>query len=793
MYDLKNIAWKLCKAAKMQVIIAIQVVALAVCLIATMLVYVDNARTEMEENIRNLYGDVDISAGYNLSSSLESSQWITKESFNQIKDLEEVELVEPILLQFTSIDKIEGAYTLGITNGHLTKGFYHLNNIPKDNEVIISHSLSEILNKSVADSIVVNDMLFLIKGVLPPNEYGEDAPILYMDIDSLKGISSIPSDVEGLFVMIKTTDVWQTATVLHQLFQNIRVDVTKETDWVQANLNSLLIFIIMLVVSIIIISGLLLKSTFSLLFSRLQAQFFVLRTMGATSGQLKKIVNYQATTILLMGVGVGAISSLLLLKFIVPYLVEMVDLPPAQFNIPVIYFSAILLAIYFLLYIFVFVQVAGVIKILPLAMKRHYEFKSYHWTKWKTVLTFIVGVISLLILAQGIMQNEAIQSIILIFTGSVSIIGCLFFLFPYVMVYTLNKCSSWIHRYLGNKAHYVKIQFIPNLNNYVPVVCILAILIMIITFNGTFLKSIVQSEKTRIEKTYPYEVAVDNPYFENITYNDIELLRKKISIKEIQLDSKGSSFLTNNGVNLNYFAKDFGGADRVEITDDVADKYGLKIGDVLEGYYLDRKSNEKSIRLIITGIVPTENKYKQLFVDWNSPLIKDVVTIDKIHLTLGNGTTLDDLQQVISDWPTLKIVERAVLLEQASDWFYQRWAMFMIVLTALVVASCTGLVQTIVHIIFKRREQYNTQRLIGISPKELKQVIWSEVLFIVTIGLLFGLTCGMFLTKLIMQIDADGQIGWDFLFIFSSGIGIVMVILLCCRLYIGRFVKRSVI
>ena len=55
-----------------------------------------------------------------------------------------------------------------------------------------------------------------------------------------------------------------------------------------------------------------------------------------------------------------------------------------------------------------------------------------------------------------------------------------------MIVYTLKKYSSWIHRYLGNKAHYVKIQFIPNLSNYVPVVCILAILIMIITFNGTF-------------------------------------------------------------------------------------------------------------------------------------------------------------------------------------------------------------------------------------------------------------------------------------------------------------------
>lgn len=792
MYNLKNIAWKLCKAAKTQVIIAIQIVALAVCLITTMLVYVENAQTEMKDNIRNMYGDVDISAGYNFSSNPESGQWITSESFNTIGNLEEVEQVEPILLQFTSVDQLEGAYTLGVSNGNLTKGFYHLDETPKDNEVVISYSLSEALKKSIEDSVVVNGQPFVIKKVLAPNTYGEDAPILYMDINVLKSISGIPTDVEGLFVMIKTADVDQTATVLNQLFKDIRVDITKEMDWAQANLISLLVFIVMLVISIIFVSGLLLKSTFSLLFSRLQAQFFVLRTMGATTGQLKKIVNTQSTIILLMGVGIGAIGSLLLLKFIVPSFVGMIGLPQTNFSIPVLYFLAILLAIYFLLYMFVFIKVATVAKETPIVMKRKDALKSYRWTKWKTMLTFIVSVISLLIFLQGIVKASTLESIILIFTGSVLMIGLLFFLFPYVVVYMLNKSSSWIHHYLGNKAHYVKMQFMPNLRNYIPVVFILTTLIMIITFNGTFLKSLAHGEELIIKNTYPYEVAITNPYFENISSDDIALLQNNVSIEQIQLESKGSSFITNNFI-LNYAAKDFGGENRVEITEDAADKYSLKIGDVLDGYFFDENSNEETINLTITGIIPMENKYTHLYVDWNSPLIKDVVAVNKIHLTLAPDTSLDDLQQAIRDWPTLKIVERSVLLEQASEWFYQRWAMFMVVLAVLVLASCTGLVQMIIHIILRRKEQYQIQRLIGLSPKELKQLIWSEVLFIVTIGLVLGVILGMFLTKLIMQMDSGGSIEWDFLFIFSSAIGIAMSILVCCLLYIARFVKRSVI
>ncbi|MEK5230286.1 FtsX-like permease family protein [Lysinibacillus sp. FSL K6-0232] len=792
MYDLKNIAWKLCKAAKTQVIIAIQVVALAVCLIATMLIYVDNAQTEMEENIHSMYGDVDISAGYDFSTYFDTGQWITTDIFNTIENLEEVEQVEPILLQFTSVDQLEGVYTLGVTSGTLTKGFYHLNDTPKDNEVVITYSLSETLNKFAKDSIVINDKSFVIKEVLAPNTYGEDAPILYMDMALLKSVSHAPTEIEGLFVMLKTKDVEQTATVLNQLFKNIRVEITNEMDWVQANLITLLVFILMLVISIIVVSGLLLKSTFSLLFSRLQAQFFVLRTMGATTKQLKKIVNTQSTIILLMGVGIGAMGSLLLLKFIVPSFVEMIGLPQADFSIPVVYFLAILLAIYFLLYMFVFVKVAKVAKATPIVMKRNDELKSYRWVKWKSVLTFIVGVISLLIFLQGIAKPSTLESVILIFIGSVLIIGLLFFLFPYVIVYTLNKGSSWIHHYLGNKAHYIKIQFMPNLRSYIPVVFILAILIMIIVFNGTFLKSLVKGQELIIEETYPYEVAITNPYFENIFYEDIALLKKNVSIEKIQLSSKGSSFIASN-FNLNYDAKDFGGENRVEITEDAADKYDLKIGDVLEGYFFDENSNEQTIYLTITGIIPVEDKYTHLYVDWSSPLIKDVIPIDKIHLTLAPDATLDDLQYAIRDWPTLKIVERAVLLEQASEWFYQRWAMFIVVLAALVVASCIGLVQTIIHIIIKRKEQYQIQRLIGLSPKELKQLIWFEVLFIVTIGVLLGVTFGMLLTNLIMQIDSGGSIEWDFLFIFSSSIGIWMSILVCCRLYIARFVKRSVI
>ncbi|MEG0253493.1 MAG: hypothetical protein RR667_05375, partial [Muribaculaceae bacterium] len=168
--------------------------------------------------------------------------------------------------------------------------------------------ISEHLNKSVTDSIVVNGKSFVIKEVLAPNTYGEDAPILYMDMALLKSVSHVPTEIEGLFVMIKTKDVEQTATVLNQLFKNIRVEITKEMGWVQANLITLLVFILMLVISITIVSGLLLKSTFSLLFSRLHAQFFVLRTMGATTGQLQKIVKTQAIIILLMGVGIGAMG-----------------------------------------------------------------------------------------------------------------------------------------------------------------------------------------------------------------------------------------------------------------------------------------------------------------------------------------------------------------------------------------------------------------------------------------------------------------------------------------------------
>ncbi|MEG0253494.1 MAG: hypothetical protein RR667_05380, partial [Muribaculaceae bacterium] len=333
---------------------------------------------------------------------------------------------------------------------------------------------------------------------------------------------------------------------------------------------------------------------------------------------------------------------LMLLKFIVPSFVEMIGLPQADFNIPVVYFFAILVAIYCLLYMFVVVKVASVAKVSPLEMKRNVEIQSYRWTKWKSVLTFIVGVISFLLFLQGIAKPSTLESVILIFIGSVLIIGLLFFLFPYVMVYTLSKKSSWIHYCFGNKIHYVKMQFTPHLRSYIPVVFILTILIMIIVFNGTFLKSLVKGQEIMIEETYPYEVAITNPYFENIFYEDIALLQKNVSIEEIQLGSKVSSFIAPNFI-LNYAAKDFGGKNRVEITEDAADKYGLKIGDVLDGYRFEENSNEQTIHFTITGIIPTENKYTHLYVDWNSPLIKDVITIDEIHLTLAPDTTLDDL------------------------------------------------------------------------------------------------------------------------------------------------------
>ena len=122
--------------------------------------------------------------------------------------------------------------------------------------------------------------------------------------------------------------------------------------------------------------------------------------------------------------------------------------------------------------------------------------------------------------------------------------------------------------------------------------------------------------------------------------------------------------------------------------------------------------------------------------------------------------------------------------------FYQRWSLFVGVLIVLIVATCLGVIQTLLHTIYSKRADYAVQRLVGLSPNELMKLILSQVLSFVVYGLAVGIIIGTAFTKLLLLVDRDADIIFDVKILLAVSMLFLFVILVVFSLQ-GYWISRK--
>ena len=103
MFTMRSIAMKLFRAAWAHVATSISIIAISICLVMTMSMYIWNANAQMEEEIHALFGDADLTVGYNP----EQGKTISAELLEQIKSFEGIDMVSPVSLTHTNVDNME--------------------------------------------------------------------------------------------------------------------------------------------------------------------------------------------------------------------------------------------------------------------------------------------------------------------------------------------------------------------------------------------------------------------------------------------------------------------------------------------------------------------------------------------------------------------------------------------------------------------------------------------------------------------------------------------------------------
>ncbi|MFT9819841.1 ABC transporter permease [Lysinibacillus sp. NPDC056185] len=791
MFTMRTIALKLFRAAWANVLTSISIITISICLVMTMSVYIWNAHSQMKEDIQALYGEMDLMVGYNP----DQNRLLTSQQIENFEAMPGVTKVSSVSLAQTNVEneKNTSFYTVGVENDDLVKSRYHFNVDLGPNEVVITENVARLFhkevgdtlnvtfNKTIGDSVEANTGSFTIQEILSPLK-GTDSPnFILMQNDELKTwMNNSNAQTAGMFALIKTEDNMATSvgTDLKQLDETLRVDVMSDYDEFKRNLQALIIFMVVLSFFILLISSVLLLSTFQLLFYKIKEQLMVFRALGASTKQVGRIVQLQLSTIIGVGVLLGTAVSLLIIKSWLPQLISLMKMPDAKTDLPMIFVLAIAIVSFLLLQLITQWQVHKSSSLLPLQIATENENLSLRWTKWKTIIVSGVAFMSLFLFlnAYKVGKNSG-QGALMILIATLLVSGIFLYLMPYLFTALFKFSLKPIRTVLGKEAYLACQQLMPQVRRNMPIILSIIGLMVILIFGSSLFKSVQQSSYEYINSQYETSIKIDNELNDpTITPDLIKEIEALPSVAYAYARSE-APWIALQGENGWEEGSNFEAIDvekyvqlkkldavkgdlknGVIITERFARKHQLAVGDrIMAGTFDETLQQNVPIGelLVIDVALDSYNKYIDLFVDWSSFIVSSDSTIITNIMVEADNTeqALADLSYLQERWSALKITDKETFIKQYDEMTFQRWSLFVGVFVILISATCLGVLQTLLHSIYSKRADYAIQRLIGLSPRGLIKLILTQVLSFVLYGLAVGTFLGLLVTKLLFTID----------------------------------------
>ncbi|MFC5603663.1 ABC transporter permease [Sporosarcina koreensis] len=783
MFYLQSIAFKLFRAAKTQVLTSISIITVSICLIMTMGVYIWNAKAQMESEIYHLFGNADMTVGYNP----EQQKWITSEQLNSIAAMEGVSEVSPVLLTATNVENVlPTVYTIGVNNDALVKSRYHFEENLGENEVIVSQKIASLFDKSIGDTIEIESEPYMIKEILTPLPGASDVKIVILSNTAVRqSLHFTKDDAVGLFTLIKLKDNATPALIakkLTELDETLRIDITNEYDFVKANFQSLAIFMIVLSVFVLIITTVLLTSTFQLVLYKVREQLMVLRALGATQKQVGKIVQIQLLTIITSGVIFGTVCSLIVIKQWLPRLIETIQLPEARTDFPLWLAISISAITFIILQGIMQWQVKKSMRLLPLQIAADNHEAFPRMTKTKLYGAGLVTAVSLISFFSAAFEQNDSQRALQTVIGSLLLCVVILYIMPYLFSLLLKFILQPIRSLFGKEAYLACQQLMSQVRKNMPIVLSIIGLMVILIFGTSLFKTVQENEKAYIEFLYETPVVIHNdlqdPTLTEDIVRDIEALstveyayaKSDYPIVDFYLDDKWQS-ANYTAIDMKKFVEigklsELRGEveSGVIVSTQFAKEHELTVGDWLNTgkFNFELQYTEEVEPVQVISITDQYGKTPILF-DWSSPFVRNShVIVNEIMVETSDiKQTMMDLQFLHERWPALTFSDYETFMEENNRMFYQRWSLFVGIMVILIAATCLGVIQTMLHTIYGKRNDYAIQRLVGLTPNGLVKLILTQVLSFVLFGLTIGTMIGYVLTQLLASIDADAVVVFD--------------------------------
>lgn len=779
MFNLRGIAWKLCKAAKVHVLTSIFIIALSISLIVTMASYVTNAKEQLDANIDAMFGEMDLLAGYDYGES------VSTELLSAVVAMPEVEMVSPLALKMTDIEEISSVYTLGVENDDLVKSRYHFTADLTADTVVLSELLAKMLTVEVGAPVTLDGKVYEVAEVLPTPQGTEPVNMAFVERGKL-----VEADSEGTFMLIQSEVPDVVATSIKELADGIRIDIVDDYDFVKINLLTLGILIVLLSVFVLFISAMLLMSTMQLVMTKIKEQLMILRSLGASVQQIGKLVQQQLLLIVSVGVVSGFILSVGFVKWGLPKITLLLKLPEATASYPFLIALPIIVFIGCSLLFYMGWQVRKALKILPMQLKEEAIEKPFVLTKWKAMFAGAMTVIGCMLLLVGQTDATGVAALQIVF-GSIILSLTVLLMMPYLFQWLLNSTLKPVRRIFGKEAYLALQQLIPQVKMNMKVVLSLVGLMVILVFGSAALKTLQTNDTNYLNERYKSAMILENvTRDETFKYSLVEELMEIEGLNIMSIVGRGGGIFVDTKDTHWYDLEaidfdEFGipsNPQQMIVSDTLAAAEQLKVGDWITPTFYDWYTEQELLQgpMEIVKILPSKYNQQSIYLDWTAEFAKNTIIVREVHLEkVVNATALAQLEDLLSYYPNVQLLEKSVALKQSEEMFYQRWGLFVSVFVLLLVATVVGIIQTLLHMIYTNRSQYTIQRLLGLTPNGLIKLLCLQVLTFILYGISVGLIVGILLTRLIAVIDSGSSISFDYM-----TVGIVSGGLLICMLVV---------
>ncbi|MFP7177019.1 FtsX-like permease family protein [Priestia filamentosa] len=788
MKSIKGLSFRLFHANKFIVSSSIISVAISVMLVLSMVLFSFNAQDTLKNQMKQMYGEMDLSVGFDMDQGKVLTPGLTRE----ISHNKQIDKVSKVSITHLNLDEMNTTiYTIGVENDYLAKSRYHFTKSLKKDAVVMNKGLAKVLRAKVGDKITIENKEYtLVETVNDLTATGIAPDMLILNHQVVKEYVHAKGerDTEATYLLIKgqkETNTLALSNKIKSYDKDLRVDIAEQDFNIQRNLQSLHTFIIVLSILVLIVTSLIVISNFELLLYKMRNQFAIMRSLGSSAKQISGIIIIQSTIINTSGICIGFLLTFLSQKVLYSWLGRLFNISssPSSFNVG----AAAIIAIcsFIIIQLLLLVPAYRSTKVLPLKTMDKNEKLNFGYSKARIRGFKILIGLSLLLLvgSQVLPTRETYGPIMLLITV---ILGLLAFLliFPIVLPKLLEWLLPYGQKILGQEFYISIKNLIPQVRKNTAIILLISGLMMIAVFGSTMLRTIQVNQLDYLKEDYRTPIVVETR-LDNTEINTQELTEKVEQLPGVKSASSfsnlgiGKVLGSKDSIDFQYALVDFekfqrqglmkrfsyvsGGSkhNSLVVTKEFAKKHHLKLGQTLhlgvdaedkDGFIIEGKTVPKG-NYVISAISDHLLDDAEVYLDWQNNDFKDV-DFYRLYVNVTNvKAAVQEIEGLKSQFPELKVSSYDQSVKEATEMFYQRWGIFIVVIATLVVSTMVGVFNSLANNIYSKRKEFAVLRTMGITPKGIRKVILSQVNMYIIIGLVIGVIMGTLVTFILLLVD----------------------------------------